>query len=370
MESRECIRDDISAINALFDGGMPIASKNLLFAVVEDYRDERDGLYQVGIRYLVEVLLPKIKGRDEVSVASDIRLQLFGDEIEMDWNEWLLYFPGTSIEIFEDKQSGRNKSVTQEQLNAISLDDFYSSKTGLFYSPNGFFDFPAPGRKRRRTQNNVKCINAFFIDLDGAGTKELKTIQRRAIAQSVLEPSFVVETKNGFHVIWLLEPGYDDQSSVRWKNIQKALIRSFKSDAACSDVSRLLRMPDSWHCKDLWKGGEAFKVKVVYQSTARYWMDDFHMFEHKQKRTVRKFKPQEGKLILPPIASLSVGNRHAAMKEEAARTYALLGTSVELAPQARQAMKDWYRLSCIELKPNWEKEVDDYCDWLELNQFN
>jgi len=370
MESRECIRDDISAINALFDGGMPIASKNLLFAVVEDYRDERDRLYQVGIRYLVEVLLPKIKGRGKVETSSDIRLQLFGNEIDMSWDEWILYFRGTNIEIFEDKQGGRNKAITQKQLNEMSLDDFYASKTGLFYSPNGFFEGVQPGKKRRRTQNNVKYINAFFIDLDGAGTEELKAVQRRVIAEATLEPTFVVETKNGFHVIWLLEDGYDAQSGVRWKNIQKGLIRSFRSDAACSDVSRLLRMPNSWHCKDLWKGGEAFKVRVVHQSNVRYRMDDFHMFEKKEKRIMPKFEPQAGKLVSPPIATLTVGNRHAAMKEEAARTYALLGTSVELAPQARQAMKDWYRLSCIELKPNWEKEVDDYCDWLELNQFN
>jgi len=356
-------------IDVFFRGGMPVAAKNLLMAVVDDYREETDKLYRVGMKYLIEVMLPKVKGRDTGAMSLDAQMMLFSGEIEMEWSEWLMYFPGTSIEYFEDKAGGKTGVLSKERLMSLTLDQFLENKAGLFYSPNGFFDEVQEGKKRRRNQSNIKHVNAFFIDLDGAPTEDEKDIHRKAIAEANIAPSFVVETRNGFHVLWLLEGTNGLESSVRWKNIQKGLIRHFKSDRACSDVSRLLRMPNSWHCKGLWTGGEAFKVKLVYQSPARYTMDDFAAFETKEKiREVTEMTA--GELVLPEVTALAAGDRHASLKEETARAYAIIGSSVELAPQVRQGMKDWYSASCTELKPYWEKEVDEYCDWVESNQFS
>jgi len=371
MNNRKTIQNDIYMVDVLYRGGMKVAAKNLLFAIIDDYQKETDKLYQVAINYFIEVLLPRVKDRPEGKAALEAELMLFRGEVEITWDEWLINFPGTSIEMFEDKPQGRTKALTKEALNRITNDDFVKEKVGLFYSPNGFAEEVQPGKHRRRTQNNVKYLNAFFIDLDGASEDEEKKRHLSTIVAFEISPSFIVETKNGFHVIWLLKSGYGAEATGRWKMIQKGLIERFKSDRACSDVSRLLRMPNSWHCKDLWGGGQAFRVKLIYWSPTRYSMEDFKAVESKVKKEVEYILPEgEGELRLPQVTSLIPGERHPTLKEEVARAYARVGTKVELAPQVRSGIKEWYQASCTKLKSNWEKEVDDYCDWVESNQFN
>jgi len=355
-------------INVFHAGGMSFAAKDMLFQVVADYQEKSDKLFSFAIKFLIETALPKIKGRKPRPIPRDVKIMLQLEDEEITWSEWLEFFPGSSIEMMEDKQGGRTGFLTKEKLGRLRPDDFLEDKTGLFYSPNGFNDEVREGMKRKREQGNIKSLNAFFIDLDKAPTKELKDAHRRTIGEFSIAPSFVVETRNGFHVLWLLERLYGAEDSMRWKSIQKGLIAHFQADRACSDSSRLLRMPSSWHCKRLWVGGEAFKVKLVYRSKIRYTMDDFRAFESKQKPR-KVFEMKEGEVVIPPNAALGKGDRHAALKEEIARAYARIGTNRELAPKVRGEMKTWYQASCIDLKPHWEKEVDDYCDWVTLNQF-
>lgn len=372
MTTLEKIQSDIEMIEILHDGGMGVASKNLLYAVVNDYRQELDEVYKYGVAYLVETLLPRVKGRGEGERREKTQIILEVKDLGITWKEWLSYFPGSSVEILEDKQGGRSDSLSLNRLETLSRDDFYAEKTGLFYSPNGFGETVMPGKKRRRTQDNLKQINAFFVDMDGASSQEQKNKLRSKIATSPVTPSFIVETKNGFHVIWLLDAFYGPEGTGRWKNIQRGLIGHFQADRACSDVSRLLRMPSSWHCKDLWSGGEAFWVKLVYRNEVRYSMDDFAMFEVKEKKNTYTFDrsvDRPGEIVKPQAQILGKGNRHAVLKEETARAYARIGTNKELARDVRVMMKEWYRASCVPLKSYWEREVDQYCDWVELSQF-
>jgi len=355
-------------IRVLHAGGMASESKRLLLKVVEDYRGKESEFYRLGIKYLVETLLPFVKGRKMGKLSRDVEMALFAKEVEVSWSEWLTYFPGTSVEAFEDRQEGKKMVVSPIGLCKHGPEPFLKDKAGVFYTPNGFHEDVRAGKIRRRDSGNMKFINAFYVDLDNAPTKELKDVHMKRIRASTLTPSFVVETRNGFHVLWLLDVVCDEMGARRWKNIQGGLIRQFQSDKACSDISRLLRIPGSWHCKGLWEGGEAFEVKLIYKNPVRYTMDDFAMYETKLRERVVIDSP--GELLAPMVVGLSVGDRHASLKEEVARTYARIGTSVELAPKARETMKDWYRNSCIDLKTNWEAEVDKCCDWTEIQQFN
>ena len=358
METNEKILSDFHFIDVFRRGGMLVAAENMLTQVYEDYRAFHDKTHREAMIYLKYVLLPKIR------LASDIGgLKLIPRMEAPTWNDWLSNFPNCSVEAMEDKQGGRSMQLSTAKLDLVTKEEFYNDKTGLFYTPNGFNEKIREGMKRRREQGNVKSINALFVDIDG-GDKES---QIELISGFPILPSFVVETKNGYHVLWKLREGYDQEDVGRWVGIQKGLIERFDSDKACSDVSRLLRMPSSWHCKGLWKGEDGFFVELVLANEKVYSLDDFKVFEKKiVKRTV-VLGP--GEVVVPNVTALLPGDRHAGLKDEVARAYARIGTSRELAPKVRGEMKTWYQASCIDLKPHWEKEVDDYCDWVTLNQF-
>lgn len=72
-----------------------------------------------------------------------------------------------------------------------------------------------------------------------------------------LETALVVETKNGFHIYWVLRDGLLH----RFKAIQEAIVRMFGTDAAVTDIARILRLPYFYHLKDVM---DPFFVKVVH----------------------------------------------------------------------------------------------------------
>ena len=377
MTNREMILSDAYMIEMLHDGGMAIASKNLLFQVIEDYRNKSEPIFKVGLRYLIEYLMPYVKGRKKHALANEIAIVLFPKVIDVSWSEWVSYFPGTSVEPMEDRENGRRAVVNVDRICEMSQEDLLKRKAGLFYTPNGFHEYARVGHALRRDAGNIKSINAFYVDLDGASTPENKSMLLLKISESKVMPSFVVETKNGFHVIWLLERFYSENDVSDWKRIQTGLIGHFGSDRACSDVSRLLRMPNSWHCKDLWKEEleekHAFLVKLVFRSGRMYRFEDFKVFGFKldEKKTIflSDYKPS-GLVVAPIDKMLEIGSRHGTLTEEAARVYARLGTDTSKGYEARSILKDWYKRSCQTLKGQWEKEVDGVCDWIEEKQFN
>ena len=368
MNTREIIKSDIDMIKCLFDGGMEKSAQELLKQVYKDYSEKIDADFKKASIYLKDLLYPQIchQPMPHISIKeqfiSGIRMR------EIEWMEWLSYFPGSSVESLEDRQHGHPIVWGKERVDA---DWFKDRKAGVFYSINGFHETIRPGMKRRREKGNLKSFNAVTIDLDKAATADLKAVHVKQIGQSKLLPSFVVETRNGFHVIWLLEIGYDEKDTSDWKRIQNGLIGLFGGDKACSDVSRLLRMPSSWHCKDMWNGGEPTKVKLMFESGRKYRMEDFAVFGFKQEKKIVKLKDfiPSGKLIEPKPTLLGAGDRHAALKEEAGRLYARLGKDPSKANEARNIIKNWYQKSCNPLKQEWESEVDKCCDWVEIQQF-
>lgn len=361
METNEKILSDLHFIDTLRLGGMKVAAEDLLHQVYSDYQAFRDDAHREAMIYLKHVLLPKMSSVGKVGTLGN--LKLIPRMKPVSWHDWLSNFPNCSVEAMEDKQGGKSMQLATVKLDLVTKEEFYQDKTGLFYTPNGFNEKIREGMKRRREQGNVKSINALFVDIDGGD----KASQLELISGFPILPSFVVETKNGYHVLWKLNEGYSQESVKRWVGIQKGLIERFSSDKACSDVSRLLRMPSSWHCKGLWKEEDGFLVELVLANEKMYSLDDFKMFEKKVLKRTMVLGP--GEVVAPGAAVLTPGDRHAGLKEQAARTYARIGTSRELAPKVRGEMKTWYQASCVDLKSYWEKEVDDVCDWIELNQF-
>lgn len=161
---------------------------------------------------------------------------------------------------------------------------------GMYFSVNGFKS------NKSRKEENLYCLNAFFADIDWPDKKNPPTNeQMRAFKQAIYEdlsyciasgregfvsgpresavcppPTAIVETKNGFHVYWLLgQPrfvdgaGSDESADTLplYREAQKAIVSRFQADPQCVDSTRVLRVPDSYHLKN---PAEPFRIRLRY----------------------------------------------------------------------------------------------------------
>ena len=150
--------------------------------------------------------------------------------------------------------------------SVLKRDDLNVAGYDAYFTVNGF-----DGKNAQK--ENCHSINAFFIDIDGRkDEKELKDIKAK------LDPSYITETKKGYHIYWLLKSPITkaktkdwDEQVVRWEKIEQAIVLALKADPVVKDLTRILRQPDTIY----WKNTDGqFKIKGLYKSEARYTMDE------------------------------------------------------------------------------------------------
>ena len=106
---------------------------------------------------------------------------------------------------------------------------------GIFWVVNDF--------EGARKKENLKKINYWFCDIDD-GTKEE---QRKRIEDLLIPPTFVIETKNGYHCYW----GVSGTATLdNFEKIEQGLITLLNGDKHCKDPLRLLRCPMYYHMKN------------------------------------------------------------------------------------------------------------------------
>ncbi|KQO18709.1 DNA-primase RepB domain-containing protein [Paenibacillus sp. Leaf72] len=81
----------------------------------------------------------------------------------------------------------------------------------------------------RKKQRVAKLKNAFI--------KKFKTH---------IKDTMIVETKNGYHIYWVIQGG----SVSKFVPIQKALAKKFSSDPMITNLSRVMRIPGFYHMKN------------------------------------------------------------------------------------------------------------------------
>ncbi|MFW2491764.1 DNA-binding response regulator [Clostridium chromiireducens] len=123
---------------------------------------------------------------------------------------------------------------------AISLD------ANIYMTPNSFF---MPKRKIE----NIRKLNALYIDIDYYNIENLKTYDHERIlailendyfGQDVPEPSFVIYTGRGLAVYWLIEP-VPIKVLPLWNSIQKFFVdklRNMGADSKSIDGARIMRL--------------------------------------------------------------------------------------------------------------------------------
>lgn len=137
---------------------------------------------------------------------------------------------------------------------------------GIFWNLNKF-----DGPKRASNCVEVRC---WIADLDD-GTKEE---QWERIHQLPLKPSMVTETKKGYHCYWVAE----NATVEKYRAIEEGLVERLQADKHCTDLGRLLRVPNFLHQKDVFS---PFLVRIVYQND-RVYPEDKMFFVYEKKRPV------------------------------------------------------------------------------------
>ena len=121
---------------------------------------------------------------------------------------------------------------------------------GVFHSVQSF-------KSIVRKEAELSNIDFWAIDLDGGNKSE-----QEKIIKDNIRPSYVVETKNGYHVYFKTI-----NASIKYfKEIMKRLIKGYNADPQAKDYSRVLRVPDYNH----YKGDNPFMCKEVYFSDISY----------------------------------------------------------------------------------------------------
>lgn len=179
-------------------------------------------------------------------------------------------------------------------------DDLNAAGYEAYFTVNGFKG--APDAKKE----NCTSINAFFIDID-----ERKDPAELAAIRERLLPTYILETKRGYHVYWLLdEPIFRDECTdvewdahvSRWERIEQTVVDTLKADKVVKDLTRIMRQPDTYYWKksgDAYKGGvekALFKIKGLEKNeSASYSMNDMEDAFPALESVVPAFpKTQEG----------------------------------------------------------------------------
>lgn len=152
------------------------------------------------------------------------------------------------------------------EIKNNQVEYFNKKGYGIFWTLNNYTG--------RRLAQNITKINYWIADID-EGTKEE---QLKRIHSLWLQPTFVVETKKGFHCYWQAE----NATIQNYRKIELGIIDKLQADKACKDPVRLLRMPYCYHNKDK---NNPYWLEVVEETGKSYTEEKMlYMFELKLEK--------------------------------------------------------------------------------------
>lgn len=121
-------------------------------------------------------------------------------------------------------------------------------------------------------QSHISKAIAFYVDLDAGRDKStgqyLRPKEVFAIKQEFLKkiksfavkPSWIVDTRNGYQVYWILEESIEP--GILWNGIQKKLANYFDADVRAMKINQIYRVPFTWWRKP-WEGKKSYFCTTV-----------------------------------------------------------------------------------------------------------
>ncbi len=192
------------------------------------------------------------------------------------------YGRGKHIDIYEavpaeDSKSGKSGVYSMKYTAACNIRKAnVERRHDLYFTPN----IIKVGCNR--SINNLETYNALFIDMDAGRVDgkylpleevEVKKQQfMKEIEVFEITPTYIVETRNGYQVHWLLK-NRDTVTEEQWNFAMQKLIRKFHSDRNVSDSARLMRLPFTlWQKKK--EGLDPFEVVLRAANNVEVSIDE------------------------------------------------------------------------------------------------
>lgn len=149
--------------------------------------------------------------------------------------------------------------------------------------------------EEKGNEAHAGLLPALFTDIDVekdfAGDWEFVD---QVIKGFGLEPSIIVNSGRGYHLYWLLAKYLEITPKNRnlLRGILAGLAKELGGDPACKDLSRLMRLPGTYNCKDgngatvtFAKCPNPIYVELIKcDSTIRYQFEDFTKFYFEKSR--------------------------------------------------------------------------------------
>ena len=122
-----------------------------------------------------------------------------------------------------------------------------------------------------RKQYAISQVRACFVDIDAGRdssgnylpSKEVMKFKQSSldkINNFPVKPSWVVDTRNGYQIYWILDKDSRYINKLNWNGIQKKLVNYFGGDARAIKINQIYRVPYTW-----WR--KCWEKKASYYST-------------------------------------------------------------------------------------------------------
>ena len=201
----------------------------------------------------------------------DKKNEVFNSYKEHARTSFLNSFKLSAGHIFCYNGDPRRKISSMKHTSTLDevLDVNENSNSDAYFYVNG-------GRK----QYAINTISCCFVDIDAgrddAGnylpSKEVMKFKQSSldkINNFRVKPSWVVDTRNGYQIYWIL----DDQSrtlvnQTTWNGIQKKLVNYFGGDARAIKINQIYRVPYTWWRK-CWEKKASYFTSILNGSTGK-----------------------------------------------------------------------------------------------------
>lgn len=170
-------------------------------------------------------------------------------------------------------------------------------KRAVYFTP---CDMSAPEHKKE----NHAGIRAWYCDIDvSTRDEDISEVSREYRKSKALgkvwmcddlygipEPSFIVDTRNGFHVYWLAWNDAEDPyspSENTFEEIESVIVEKLKGDIKACKTVQLMRLPGFYN----WKDEKGYPCRVLTQlSTDAIYVDDDWKHLLKEEETLEERK--------------------------------------------------------------------------------
>lgn len=190
--------------------------------------------------------------------------------------------------IFEQKKGGSDSFLTVGQFKKSLTKRISIAKENnsmLAITPNIL-----PSNCTKRNKENILYLNALFCDIDHSlfSAQEIYNL-------CSIKPHYIFQrTETNYHLYWLIEREKPTSSTnEQYSKIINYLITELNGDRAVKDISRVLRLPYSYHCKNT---DVVSYYKLVYEiPNPRYQLNSLYEIVSDKKKTLHEF--DEGDII-------------------------------------------------------------------------